>query len=292
MKRPPRSFSYPYPVLSPLTDDHPECSYAVTVASEISEEGGEWLIPLRHRLECTELLEASADGRACCAVRVSQPRVLYRETVTAAPGEYEHLIRLPAADFSDDRQITLSPFVVDTRGGPWSIGDHYHPEYRWPDNPSFTPGRGGRLAEANEIKIAPPELSPQSVVDLAEVNYLPGGGRFAVDLESDRIRIEVSPDDHRRLQEIMSGTHEPLLASALYLPVLVEAVRNLDKHSGKRWAESVRTALDKLDGAPADNAELARDALRWAQALLKHPLAGLVDRLASESSEEDLEAAS
>ena len=277
--RPPRSFSYPYPVLSPLTDDHPECSYAVTVASEISEAAGEWLIPQRHRLECTELLEAAAAGRACYAVGVSQPQVLYRETVTAAPGESEHLISLPAADFSDNRQIILSPFVVDTRGGPWNIGDHYHPEYRLPDNLSFTPGCGGRLAEANEIKIAPPEISPRSVVDLVEVNFLPGRGRFAVDLESDRIKIEVSPEDHRRLQEVMGGTQEPLLASALYLPALVEAVRSLDKHRGKRWAESVRTALDKLDGAPPDNTDLAGDALKWAQALLEHPLAQLVDRL-------------
>ena len=277
-----RTFSYPYPVLSPNTDDHPDtvthqkCSYAMTVPSKVEEYNkGEWQVPIIHRLVCAELQNAVDEKRAGFAVLAVQRTALKRKTFQSSVSD--HSINLPASEFSNEGQITLSPFVVSLTDETWTLSDHYHPEYQLLTARSFTPGYGGRIAEGHPIKIAPPEDRPQSIIDVMEATFkFADDDMFAVDLSSDRIQIQLQPSLHSSVQILMGSRHEEVLKSALYLPALVEAITNLEQHQELRWAETIQNALDKCSGLPSP---ASQHALTCAQALLGYPMKDTIQHL-------------
>lgn len=287
------TYAYPHPVLSPWTDDHNgDCGYAITAEQKAHVDNKGYLIArILHRVECAILSEAISTGVAICAIRVSSPRTLKRETYTTDTNNpLAHEIKLaPGYYVGNERSgvsVTLTPFIVAANNDLWNIDEHYHPEYINSGLNNFNPGRGGLLAAGHGVKISADDTSPESIVDISVTDVKGNPYQFIVELDNDRIIIKVNKKIYEQIQRTQMGKYEPILHSALYLHAITEALRNLGQYQGTRWTEVLTDALAKSK-CPTDEEKVRSDPLSYAQILLEHPLKNAVSLLGESSDWEN-----
>lgn len=280
MAKPPApTYTYPTPVLSPWTDDHANsCGYGITTEKNAYlNHQGHLVAKILHRVDCSILSEAIKAGIAICAIRVSSPKTLKRETfISNDDNPFAHEVQLVSNHYvGDDKAgiaITLTPFIVANDDQPWNITDHYHTEYSKAGLENFYPGKGGLLAAGNGVKISADDISPESIVDISITDDSKNDPhRFTVDLDGDRIIIKVDKTTHEQIQRTQIGKYEPVLHSTLYLHAITEALRNLGDYPDTRWTESLTDALTKHN-CPTDTDEIRSNPLLYSQILLEHPL--------------------
>ena len=110
-----------------------------------------------------------------------------------------------------------------------------------------------------------------SIFQLSEVGDLPDG-EVAVDVEADKIQIQVSPATKQVIDSLrVNTTGQQVLLSTVYLPAVMEVLSILGTDSGagsgKRWREVFTAKCDRL-GINPERSELLRDAQR----LLHYPV--------------------
>lgn len=288
-KAPAPTYAYPHPVLSPWTDDHnDDCGYAITAEQNAYVDNNGYLIArILHRVDCTILSEAVSTGVAICAIKVSSPRTLKREThTTDTNNPLAHEIKLePSYYVGNERSgvsVTLTPFIVAANNDLWNINEHYHPEYINAGLDNFNPGRGGLLAAGHGVKVSADDSSPESIVDISVTDAKVNLHHFIVELDNDRIIIKVNRRIYEQIQRTQIGRYEPILHSALYLHAITEALRNLGQYQDTRWTEVLTDALTKSK-CPTDEEKVRSDPLYYAQILLKHPLKDTVSLLGESS---------
>ena len=101
-------------------------------------------------------------------------------------------------------------------------------------------------------------------------------GELVVELDHERIKIALNPEDRARVEKLRkmsdASKEKSLLYSALYLPTIAEAVRNLPDFQQRRWAIVLRNALAKQSIDAEDEDRLKEEAFKYAQVLLSLPI--------------------
>lgn len=295
MANPPApTYTYSTPVLAPWTDDHNgRCGYGITTEKKAYiNNQGHLVAKVLHRVDCSILSEAIKEGTAICAIRVSSPKTLKRETfIPNDDNPFAHEIRLASNHYVGDNNtgiaITLTPFIVANNDDLWGITDHYHADYTKAGLENFDPGRGGLLAAGDGVKISADDTSPESIVDISITDDLKNEPhRFTVDLDGDRIIIKVNRTTHEQIQRAQIGKYEPVLHGSLYLHAITEALRNLGNYPDTRWTESLTDALTKHK-CPTESEEIRSNPLLYSQILLEHPLQKTMDVLSQNLYDEE-----
>ena len=142
----------------------------------------------------------------------------------------------------------------------------------------------------NVVRITIEETGINSVIDLV-ANSQVDDGIFQIELDGERIKIHVAPNDKERIESLRQqrGRNETGFSGlypSLYLSAVSEGLRQLNDHQNASWAFTMRLALEKcgLGGVSADL--IAEQSLVYAQHILEQPMSGFLDAATSREEEE------
>ena len=260
----------PYPLLAPWTDDYGNADFSVDVADAVLNNGRQIRVGIVSRLSSKTLMNLLTTQRARYAVEVSCPRTFIRATIGTAK---EDTLVLDAGDYSEE--ILLTPYIVSTGPMERFISAEHASEWRSHKPDGFTVPAAGILAVGYTTRIILEDASVFSVIDLI-ANTSIAAGTFHVQLEDERIKIHVPPQDKEKIEAIRkrrsSGVGFASLVPGLYLHAVADALRNLSDHENTRWAFSLRNALHEVGYGDVDEELLRSDSLKYAQELMGRPI--------------------
>ncbi len=273
--------AFPYPVLGPNLDDFTEGGVRLADANgEASPE--RYLIRFRFELSHPSITRLIDSGDAAPGVVIECRQNFYRRRHLVTLGLNEMIIS--ADELRGVVQVT--PLIsavrelVDYR--PASL----NPDY---DGARINVPRHGILAYGPNFEfIAEPRSDRlrkiSSIMRVAQTDN--AGSRLNVNINGDRIRVEVSQGQFRLYQSVAASRQgSSILASMLVLPVLVDVFHRIKGNDQEglgdfRWFQVIRARLREI-ALPIDAPDF--DPMRAAQALLDSPFARgiteLVERL-------------
>lgn len=264
---------FPYPLLARWTDDYGERDFSVKLTGTLTnkrrinlgiefQNGSEFL---RNLVE---------HGKAQYALVITCPATAAREVVTSPFPDRMDAVELDADDYLNE--LSSMPYIVSTEELRGFISPEHADEFRDAVPGGFTIPAGAILGAGVVVRTPlEPESNAASVIDLVADSNV-SDGQMVVDLDSQRIKIALSRRDKVRVEALRQKSHYSremtMLFSSLYLPAVVEAVRNLPNYSADyRWTTVLRNALAK-HGIDAESDSLADEAFIHAQKLLESPI--------------------
>lgn len=287
---------FPYPVLSPYSDDYIDSSFDVSVNAKI--EGYDLSIEFEASLKDDLLNKLIANGQAIIVYHIECSNTGFRTIIKTK--EPKHNYTVPFKVLRD--LIEINSFVVATADVLDYHNTHFNPDY---GDASFQITCGCVLALAKEVDTR----IPKKLTDLKEdddpfVVIVPskeeGLKTVSVDLESPKIRIvvpEMAAAKYKALQQ--TSELRPILISMYILPALFQGLQRLhllddyelDDYTKYLWVQSLEDALKQ-------GFNLSLESLRHkdtselfilAQKMLESPLADGIDNLMSYSGGADSE---
>lgn len=265
--------AFPHPVLRPHSNDYPDAEFEVQM--EIGRQRGSSRVDLSadFSLSDEDILHHVEQGAASFVLilecSTTHTRKAYRTTA-------HHLEdRLPAGQLRG--LVELRPFVVATQLIQGFRARGWHEEFA--DMPSITATPGTVLAadEPKAYYIDNAEEAPiGSIFDTVPVDTA-REGRWNCNLEGERIEIQLSKDDFRRLQTARAALNgkadAAYLMNGIYLPalhhVLVEADSMESEYESRRWFRALDAKLAELNLQALGKEQANR--IEDAQRLLEDP---------------------
>ena len=187
--------------------------------------------------------------------------------------------------------MTFHPYVVATRWISEFISDEHAEEIRYIKPEGFSVPPGSILAVGESTRIILEEGgSPYSVIDLVS-DHNADRGSFKIDLEDNRIKIYVAPEDKDRIEALRqhsaTSMENAALFPSLYRHAVIEALRKLPVYSGsdRQWTRTMRDALERCN-VDVDDDELTNNALVYAQTLMEQPVGRFLTAFTSRDVEE------
>lgn len=267
----------PYPLLAPWTDDYGDKEFGVQVPHAVLNNGKEISLTIQYRLTSQYLLELVSAGKAQYLALVSCSKTSMRSAYPSTQHQDVHV--LEATDYSES--IELRPYLVATENIVGFISDEHAPEFGLFKHGGFDIPPASILAVGEPSRVTLEEGdSPNSVIDLVG-NPQIEDGRFKVDLTDHRIKVYVSPDDKKRIEQIRdrdkdkTGFEMATLFPSIYLHAVTEALRNISEHPNERWVRTMRDSIAKHN-INVDDEELKDNALSHAQTLMDRPVGRLL----------------
>ena len=275
----------PYPLLSSWTGDYPACEFGFSGTQAILRNGS--LIDVKFSIQLTSgyLNDLIDSGDADYVVEVSCPKTFFRHTLPVSPADS---VVLRADDCAEE--LFLTPQIVSSKRLESFISEEHAPEWREHRPAGFSVPEVSILAVGNVVRITIEETGINSVIDLV-ANSQVDDGIFQIELDGERIKIHVAPNDKERIESLRQqrGRNETGFSGlypSLYLSAVSEGLRQLNDHQNARWAFTMRLALEKcgLGGVSADL--IAEQSLVYAQHILEQPMSGFLDAATSREEEE------
>lgn len=190
---------------------------------------------------------------------------------------------MDARDFAG--ALRLTPYVVTKQPVEGLISQEMAEEITVIKPDGFDIPAGSILAVGNSTDIELEEVgSPFSVIDLVASNSV-DSGTFQVDLEDNRIKVYMPPEDKNRIEALRRHEDQSLqmavLFPSVYLHAVTEALRNLGDYPEHRWSRTMRAALERHN-ITVDDEDLKTIALTHAQTLMERPVGTLMTALSRE----------
>ena len=267
----------PYPLLAPWNDDYGTARFEVNAPQVILNNGKQISLTVKYHLTSEYLRDLVSKGKARYVSVVMCSKTFIRHAYVS--NQEDDVQVLDAGDYQQD--LIFTPYVVATQSIAGFISAEHADEYRDFKPEGFDISTAAILAVGNSTRISLEEGgSPFSVIDLVSVPRVENGS-FIVDLEDNRIQIQVSAEDYGKLDALrrrdVNSTERAVLFPALFLHAITEALRNLSdlSHQESQWANTMRRALEER-GISASDAELEDSALKYAQVLMENPMGKLL----------------
>lgn len=266
----------PHPLLAYWNDDYGDAVFRLTLSQDpVLNDFQQVTILRKYHLTSPYLKQLISTGIAEYVLLITCPGTFAR-TVIKSGREEEDVEILDATNYTG--QVSLSPYIVASQRIENFISAEHAEEIRRAMPEGFTVEEGTILAvgRAQDFYLGTP-LDPASSLDLvadAQVKQ----GVFDVQLDDNRIKIHVCPEDKEKLDRLRQdgegSTSMAMLFPALYLHAVAEGLRRLEDYADRTWVASFRDALDKLDPQeqPGDDGDIKERSLHYAQILLQGPL--------------------
>lgn len=250
---------FAHPILSADSGDFLGASFEASFEYTI-ESDDRLALRTTITLNCSEILDLVNSGKAGCGFfLICRPTYINR-LIEMTPGTKTHIF--DARDFFGTLQ--LRPIVwtkEEVRG--WRSAS-LHTEYAgFADLPS-----AGVLALADEqrFSIDRQRLRPfESIFALVTAERLEAG-QLAVDLDGEKITINVSAETKRSIEGIRNsaiGRH--VLLNAVYLPAVMQVLREVSadrgQYAGRAWFRILAAKCDSA-GVKIEDPDLLHDAQR------------------------------
>ena len=268
----------PHPLLAPWNDDYTDATFTAQVPHAVLNNGKQINLTVKYHLTSQALCGLVNEGKAQYVGLIACAKTFSRNSYTT--DQEDELYILDAADYADE--LKLTPYVVATQPVVGFTAPEHNQEIRQLKPDGFDIPAGSILAVGNSTDVTLEEGgSPYSIVDLvADPNV--DVGTFKVELDDNRLKVHMAPPDKSRTEALrMHGQNSremAILFPSIYLHAITEAVRNLTEHSERRWAQTIRKALER-NGINVDDDELQINALTYAQTLMEKPVGTLMTAL-------------
>ena len=271
----------PYPLLAPWTDDYPNAAFTAQVPHAIINNGLQINLTIKYHLTSQYLRALITEGSAHFISVIACTRTFSRISQTC--DQEDDLCILDAGDFAE--ALKLTPYVVTKQPLEGFISNEFAEEITIIKPTGFDIPAGSILAVGNSTDIELEEVgSPFSVIDLVASNSV-DSGTFKVDLEENRIKVHMHPEDKNRIEALRQHGNQSwemaVLFPSIYLHAISEALRNVVDYPDHRWSRTMRAALERHN-ITVDDEELKISALTHAQTLMERPIGTLMTALSRE----------
>lgn len=271
----------PYPLLAPWTDDYPDATFTAQVPHAVINNGVQINLTIKYHLTSQYLRGLITEGYAQFVSVIACTRTFSRNS--QACDQEDDLCILDASDFAE--ALKLTPYVVTKQPVDSLISDEMAEEITRIRPSGFDIPAGSILAVGNSTEIELEEVgSPFSVIDLVASNSV-DSGTFQVDLEENRIKVHIPPEDKNRIEALRQHGDQSwemaVLFPSIYLHAVSEALRSLADYPEHRWSRTMRAALERHK-INVDDEELKIHALTHAQTLMERPVGTLMTALSRE----------
>ena len=268
----------PFPLLAGWTDDYGEATFQATVPHAVLNNGHSITLTIKYRLTSPTLRELVSSGQAQYVGLIVCTETFNRNTY--ATNQEDDVQILEAGSYAG--KLKLTPYLVATQPLAGFTSPEHAPEIRAIKPAGFDIPAGSILAVGDSTEITLEEGgSPYSVIDLVADDGIDQGS-FKVALDDNRIKIHLCREDKNRLETLRSQEErktemQAIFFPAIYLHAITEALRNLSEteYADKHWVNTMRSALERRH-IPADDEELAENALIYAQKLMENPVGTLL----------------
>jgi len=257
--------SFPHPVVG-NGDDVPGAEFQATFESE--QDKSNFYIKVKIQCSSKTLLQAIKKGKACYTMHVECSNTLYRSAFDFTEDSYRATI--PTTAIHDT--VEVNAFVRAKAVMPEYTVDGSHEDYA---GAVFSISPSDILAVADAYTFdADHSLDPLRKVGalmVVEESGKAGDHSMEADFDADKIRILLCEQDFTAYGEMKAVPHlTNHLTTTLVLPVLIEAIHQLDDDSEggteHKWAKVLRRRIDTLSVSSATTA------LEKAQQLLGLPI--------------------
>lgn len=274
--------NFPYPVLSPVSDDYqPGIEFRADMPGAAESNGKEITLQISYQNTSDTLGRLIGDGQARYCLLIECVATKRRDTCTGAEPRQTH--KLPAAEYS--RSFTATPFITAVKPIAGFTSDEHNEEYAEIKPEGFDIPVGAILAvsDYHEINLLPAG-SPYSIIDIVTDDSIAKGQPHVVDTDHDRIRIRIGREHKGQVEAIRQHRHNPQhphmrgLFSSLYMPGIATAISRLPE-SSNAWAYSLR---QMLKGKKIDVEDAANDPVYYAQILMDDPVGQFIQTFANE----------
>ena len=239
--------SYLYPVLRPQSDDYPEAEFEVTVNVDRIEQTTALMVEADFMLSDPDLLKLVEQGSARYVLQVRSPKTYYRAAFSTNQNRIEE-------DFPHGLiagRTEFSPFLVATDYLHAFRASGWHEDY---GGMSFDIATGSVLAVDSHVEYTidtTEELRLGSIFELVKANKL-SDGMWRIDHANDRVRIELSSQDHARFTAARENVNNAdYIMNSVYLPALIwllqEGDEGSDELSDRRWFRAVNARLEEIN---------------------------------------------
>lgn len=289
MKVRPRKF--PHPVLSPFSDDLPDCGFQATVL-DIKPDGADYLISVCVKTSSARLEKLIREGRARYACHVECAATKFR-TVKLSEKE-EFAFTVPADSLEGKTELCF--FVVAVKDIDNYNSPEFHPDY---ENLSFRIKRGDILAvDDAKTFIAEKEVDPLKKIPsifTAALNTEEGARAVTLDITGHKVVIRLPKEDYRKYTALsLDPRLHPVLGAVLVVPALIHLLNEIKNGScsdmdDHRWYRVLAKRLKKegIDLDRPENWPEHLSPLELAQRLIGYPVSvalGALERMLAENS--------
>lgn len=266
---------YPYPVLRPQSEDYPQAEFQVTVKVGRVEQTTALTVEAEFMLSDPDLLSLVEKDRACYVLQIRAPQTYFRlalyDTENQITKNFSHGLIAGRTEFSP--YLVATDHIRDFRASEW------HSDY---DGMSFdiAPGMVLAVDQHEEYTIDTAEEAPLGSIFQLFENISLSGGFWTINHESDRVTIEMAPQDHARFtaarESVNNRPDAAYIMNSVYLPALIYVLQEGDddseEFSDKRWFRALNARLESKN-LPKLGEKSNR--LVDAQTLLEYPFAKL-----------------
>lgn len=249
-------YSYPYPVLGNRDDID-----ADIIDCDLDSKAVENRLILKlPELKIThpDLSEFIKNGKAAWLIRVMCSRTYFREIDIVSSDTWEKIF--DSSDLEGEVNVGISIIAM-------SDIEKYSPQFMNEDygNQQFFIEKSSILAIGPSFKIQiDKQFDPLKAPMSSFIRIIPGdfqSGPCDLTLDDDLIYVELSKQDWNGYAGIKDRAYS-VLHSSLILPVLAEAIREIEKHNDSMWSSRLQALIaeKKLDvDKPFETAQFLLD---------------------------------
>ena len=269
---------YPYPVLSPFTDDFQIGSFNVTI--DCLEEGYDLNVKFQAELDCNALTECIKKGLAKYTYHLECAQTGYRKVLQTA----EPFTKYTIPNSSINGSLQICPFIVATNNIVSYSSPDFHRDYQ---GLSFDIEAGCVLATGKTVTVKITknidDFSNSPSIFRIVRNTDESCRQMLVDMAGDNwLFIKMPSSEFYSYQALLSSpAAQPILNSLTLVPVLVAVLGNLQKmtveereeRAGALWYSSLsKSLLNKFGCDISDESFNSVDCIKLAQQLVDSPI--------------------
>lgn len=277
---------FPYPVLSPYSDDYENCEFTANVSVEI--QGYDFALNINVTLTDDELSSMLEQEKSWITLHVECPSTGYRKIFSTK--EYNNRIVIPFKLLRD--MVEINTFIVAAEDIDDFSSSNFNSDY---GNDSFKLEKGCIMAVSKEVDAR----IPKKLTDLMEkedpfVTIVPikdkNEKNISINLDEEKILIMVpenTASSYKALQETQNM--RPILTSIFIVPAITQGLIylkglnavDLSEAESRLWVQSLKEILKerfKLTIADIQNKEM-NELFVLAQQLVDNPMSTGVDNL-------------
>lgn len=280
--------SYPHPVLSYFSDDLVRCAFQATVTVDTSQSY--FRLHVTCQLSSRDILVLIESGRAAYALHVECSATRYRRiSLSDAP---DFVLEVPASAVQGVVDVCVLVCAVQPIEG--YANANFHSDY---GTTRFSVSKGDVLAVAEDrVFVADSERDQlrriPSIFEVARTTD-PDAASMDIDLMGNKITIKLKSEDYDRYSALIPASHlEPVIASIVAVPVLIEVLENIrtsedaDQDFGNyRWYSVIKEKLES-DGVSVASGEFPLNTVALTQKLLEQPVSLALQTIQAIAEEE------
>ena len=258
--------TFPHPVLRSNSDDYCNRQFQATRQFSVKEDVP--VLSFNFTINEEEITKLLKGGKAIFSLEIYCPITFIRHVFTTNNNSGKFVLKKGNLY----GQVEVNTFVICTECVKNYTSNNFNEEFKKSSSFDLLPG-DVLAATDTEIYYWDTELTAPlaTVFDIVANKTIPIG-TYGVDTDSDKIKIQMHPEDKNRLEWMRQSSDKRPLAMFVYFPVVVEVLRQMkeggnDSSENTKWYRSITHKINEL------NKDLqSSEPFNLAQELLHKPL--------------------